>query len=165
MEGEWKPRNGGTENNAHKRRGLFREHESCNLPSRLKLERHRQEMATTKTAFAHFSIAKVACFTDSDVAGLVKDTGIVEQSQSLRNHPKRRRIPEHKEQHGSFQAYLDSLEKSKNYALVVKELTKRFKHMDAVGSLFLYTVGEEIEPGQAALSVKVKTCEPELTLS
>ena len=116
-----------------------------------------KKWSTTKTAFAQFSIGKVACFTDSDAARLLKDTGIVRNKAkvcaTIQNAAEFQNI---KKQHGSFQAYLDSLNKSKNYALVVKELTKRFKHMGPPSaSLFLYTVGEKNRAmGNATLSVK-----------
>ena len=103
---------------------------------------------TTKKAFAEFSIAKVACFIDKDAQRLLKDEGIVRNKSKvcalIQNATEFQNI---KKQYGSFQAYLDSLDKSKNYAFVVKELTKRFKHMGpSSASLFLYTVGERIEP-------------------
>ena len=103
---------------------------------------------STKTAFANFSIGKVACFIDADVARLLKDTGIVRNKSkvcaTIQNAVEFQNI---RKQHGSFQAYIDSLDKSKNYAVVVNELTKRFKHMGPPSaSLFLYTVGEKIEP-------------------
>ena len=103
---------------------------------------------TTKTAFSQFSIGKVACFTDSDVARLLKDTGIVRNKSkvcaTIQNAAEFQNI---KKQYGSFKVYLGSLDKSKNYAQVVKELTKRFKRLgSSSASLFLYTVGERIEP-------------------
>ena len=103
---------------------------------------------TTKKAFANFDINKVACFTPPDVERLMKDRGIV------RNRPKIESIIYNaqgfkaiKEQFGSFQKYLDSQDKSSNYDLVVKDLTGKFKHVGPPSaSLFLYTVGEKIEP-------------------
>jgi len=48
---------------------------------------------------------------------------------------------------GSFQKYLDSLDKSSNYANAIKELVNTFKWLGPPSaSLFLYTVGEKIEP-------------------
>ena len=104
--------------------------------------------STTKTAFAKFSPAKVACFTNSDVARLMNDTGIVRNKAKIQatihNATEFQNI---KKQYGSFQKYIDSLDKDKNYAQAVKELTKRFKHIGtSSASLFLYTVGEKIEP-------------------
>jgi 3-methyladenine DNA glycosylase Tag len=72
---------------------------------------------TTKTAFSQFSIGEVACFTDSDVARLLKDAGIVRNKSkvcaTIQNAAEFQNI---KKQCGSFKVYLDSLDKSKNYA-------------------------------------------------
>jgi DNA-3-methyladenine glycosylase I len=103
---------------------------------------------TTRKAFEQFSISKVAGFTDKDVQSLLKNEGIVRNRSkvcaTIQNAVEFQAI---KKAHGSFQKYLDSLDKSKNYAKVVTELTKRFKHLGpSSASLFLYTVGEKIEP-------------------
>ncbi len=103
---------------------------------------------TTKKAFSEFNFEKVAKFTNADVERLLKDEGIV------RNHGKIKAIIQNaiqfgeiKKQCGSFKAYINGLDKSKNYASVVKELTDRFKWLGpSSASTFLYTVGEEIEP-------------------
>jgi DNA-3-methyladenine glycosylase I len=102
---------------------------------------------TTKKAFEQFLISKVAGFSDKDVQRLLKDEGIVRNKSkvnaTIQNAAEFQAI---KKEHGSFQKYLDSLDKSGNYAAVVKELTKRFKHLGpSSASLFLYTVGEKIE--------------------
>src|SRR3990172_552244 len=83
---------------------------------------------TTKKAFAEFNAEKVARFANVDVARLLKDEGIV------RNRGKIQAIIQNavlfgeiKKQCGTFKKYIDSLDKSKNYAVVVKELTGRFK--------------------------------------
>jgi 3-methyladenine DNA glycosylase Tag len=48
---------------------------------------------------------------------------------------------------GSFQAYIDSLDKSNNYANAVKDLISKFKWLGpSSANLFLYTVGEKISP-------------------
>jgi DNA-3-methyladenine glycosylase I len=89
-----------------------------------------KKWSTTKTAFAKFSPAKVACFTDSDVARLMNDTGIVRNKAKIQapiyNATEFQNI---KKQYSSFQKYIDTLDKDENYAQAVKELTKRFKHM------------------------------------
>ena len=101
---------------------------------------------TIKKAFAEFSIEKVAQFTNADVERLMKDKGIVRNKRKIlaiiQNANLFREI---KKQYGSFQSYLDSLDKSKNYSHVVKELSSRFKWLrPPSASLFLYTVGENI---------------------
>jgi DNA-3-methyladenine glycosylase I len=51
-----------------------------------------------------------------------------------------------KREHGSFRAFLDSLDKSRNYARVFAELSRRFKWLGpSSASMFLYTVGEKIK--------------------
>ena len=103
---------------------------------------------TTMKAFDHFSISKVANFADKEVQRLLKDEGIVRnKSKVCATIQNAQEFSSIRKQHGSFQAYLDSLDKSNNYAGVVDELAKRFKHLGpSSASLFLYTVGEKIEP-------------------
>ena len=104
--------------------------------------------STTRKAFANFNINKIACFTAADIERLLKDEGIV------RNRSKIEAIINNaqgfkaiKENFGSFQKYLDSLDKSGNYDKAVKDLTSKFKHLGPPSaSLFLYTVGEKIDP-------------------
>ncbi len=103
---------------------------------------------TIREAFLNFNIEKVACFTGEDVNRLVKDEGII------RNKGKIQAIIQNaqnftaiEKRYGSFQKYLDSLDKSNNYANVVKDLVNKFKWLGPPSaSLFLYTVGEKIEP-------------------
>ena len=103
---------------------------------------------TTKKAFADFDISEVANFTDTDVQTLMRDPGII------RNKGKIKAIIQNAQnfvaitkQYGSFQKYLDSLDKSNNYANVVKDLVNKFKWLGPPSaSLFLYTVDEKIEP-------------------
>ena len=103
---------------------------------------------TTKKAFADFNIKEVASFTDADVQRLMNDPGIV------RNKGKIKAIIQNaqnfiaiEKRFGSFQKYLDGLDKSSNYANAIKELVNTFKWLGPPSaSLFLYTVGEKIEP-------------------
>ena len=103
---------------------------------------------TTVNAFEKFSITEVAAFTNRDVERLLKDEGIVRNRKkvcaTINNAVEFQNI---EKQYGSFQKYIDSLDKSKNFAIVVNELTKRFKHLGpSSAATFLYTVGERIEP-------------------
>jgi DNA-3-methyladenine glycosylase I len=99
-----------------------------------------------KKAFANFNINKIASFTNSDVECLMNDQGII------RNRGKIKAIIQNaqnfkaiEKQYGSFQAYLDSLDKSNNYTNAVKDLINKFKWLGLPSaSLFLYTVGEKI---------------------
>jgi DNA-3-methyladenine glycosylase I len=48
-------------------------------------------------------------------------------------------------QYGSFQKYIDSLDKTNNYENATKDLVNKFKWLGPPSaSLFLYTVGEKI---------------------
>jgi DNA-3-methyladenine glycosylase I len=103
---------------------------------------------TTRKAFADFSVSKVAYFSDVEVERLMKDPGIV------RNKGKIKAIIQNAQnfvaienRYGSFQKYLDSLDKSDNYAIVIKDMVNKFKWLGpASASIYLYTVGEEIKP-------------------
>ena len=100
-----------------------------------------------KKAFSDFKIGKVACFTNADVERLMgnpevirnkgKIKGIIQNAQNFKAIEK---------QYGSFQKYLDSLDKSNNYENVVKDLVNKFKWLGpSTASTFLYTVGEKIK--------------------
>lgn len=101
---------------------------------------------TTKKAFHDFDIHAVACFTDTDFVRLLNDTGII------RNKGKIKALIQNaqnfvviQKKYGSFQKYLDSQDKSNNYANVVKDLINKFKWLGpSTASTFLYTVGENI---------------------
>jgi len=103
---------------------------------------------TTRKAFASFNINKVASFTDAEVSRLMRDTGIVRNKAKILGIIKNaKRFQAIKEMFGSFQAYVDSLDKTNNYANAVKDLTSKFERMGpSSAELFLYTVGEKIEP-------------------
>jgi len=97
-------------------------------------------------AFENFSIEKVSRFRDSDAERLMKNEGIVRNrvkiAATIQNAAQFKSV---KKQFGSFQSYLDSLDKSNNYALVIKELGKRFQRLGPSSArIFLYTVGEDI---------------------
>ncbi len=101
---------------------------------------------TIKEAFLDFNVEKTARLTDSDVEKLLKNTGII------RNRGKIQAIIRNavtftaiKKQYGSFQNYLDRMDKSNNYENAVKTLVNNFKWLGPPSaSLFLYTVGENI---------------------
>jgi DNA-3-methyladenine glycosylase I len=101
---------------------------------------------TTKKAFCNFDLEEVANFTDSDVARLLRDTGII------RNRGKIKAIIQNaqnfiaiQKRYGSFRKYLDSQDKSNNYANVVKDLVNKFKWLGpSTASTYLFTVGEDI---------------------
>jgi DNA-3-methyladenine glycosylase I len=100
-----------------------------------------------KKAFNNFSIAKVAKFDEKDIKRLMGDAGIVRNRAKVMaavNNAKQ--LQNIKKEHGSFQSYLDSLDKSDNYALVIKEMGKKFSRLGPSSArIFLYSVGEKIE--------------------
>jgi DNA-3-methyladenine glycosylase I len=103
---------------------------------------------TTRKAFENFNAKKVACFTDVDFQRLLKDPGIIRNKgkiQALIQNAQNFVTIE--KQYGSFQKYIDSLDKSDNYANAVKDLVNKFKWLGPPSAnLFLYTVGEKIDP-------------------
>jgi DNA-3-methyladenine glycosylase I len=103
---------------------------------------------TTREAFANFEVSKVANFSDIEIEKLMKDPGIVRNKGKIKaiiqNAQNFKAI---EKRHGSFQKYLDSIDKSGNYANVIKDLVNKFKWLGSPSaSLFLYTVGENIDP-------------------
>jgi 3-methyladenine DNA glycosylase Tag len=105
-----------------------------------------KKWSTIKEAFQDFNIEEVACFTDTDVECLLRNSGIVRNRGKIkaiiRNAQTFQAI---KTQYGSFQKYLDSQDKSDNEAKVVKTMVNNFKWLGPPSaSTFLYTVGEDI---------------------
>ncbi len=100
-----------------------------------------------KKAFKNFSIDKVAQFSDDDVEQLRNNPGIVRnRAKIMATINNARQFQNIKKEFGSFQRFIDSLDKSNNYALVVKELGKRFSRVGPSSArIFLYSVGEKIE--------------------
>jgi DNA-3-methyladenine glycosylase I len=101
---------------------------------------------TILKAFKSFSVDKVANFNDDDLERLLKDEGIVRNRGKIQAIIlNAREIKIIQKEFGTFQKYLASLDKSNNYQNAVKELSSRFKWLRSPSSsLFLYTVGEEI---------------------
>ena len=99
-----------------------------------------------RKAFKNFSINDVAKFDEKDVERLMGDAGIVRNRAKITatiNNAKQ--FQNTRKEYGSFQRYLESLDKSNNYALVIKELGKRFNRIGPSSArIFLYTVGENI---------------------
>ena len=103
---------------------------------------------TTRKAFGGFNVEKVSRFTNADVERLLKDGGIGRNRGKIAAIIQNAvQFGEIKKQCGSFKKYIENLDKSKNYSVVVKELSGRFKWLGPPSaSLFLYTVGEDTEP-------------------
>jgi DNA-3-methyladenine glycosylase I len=99
-----------------------------------------------RRGFRDFTIAAVAAFDDGDVERLMQDAGIVRnRAKIIATINNAKQLQTIREEHGTFQKYLDSLDKSENYAHVVKELAQRFSRLGpASARIFLYSVGENI---------------------
>jgi DNA-3-methyladenine glycosylase I len=106
-----------------------------------------RKWADFKKAFRNFSVDKVAEFDEKDIQRLLNDASIVRNrlkiSAAIDNAKKFQKL---RKEFGTFQGYLDSLDKSDNYDLVIKKLRKRFSRMGPSSArIFLYTVGEDIK--------------------
>ncbi len=101
-----------------------------------------------KAALCNFNVDAIAAFTEDDINRLLTDRGIIRNTYKLHaiieNAKKFQQI---RAECGSFQAYLDSFDKSNNYAQVVEALADTFERIGpTTAELFLYTVGENIKP-------------------
>jgi 3-methyladenine DNA glycosylase Tag len=101
-----------------------------------------------KRAFKNFSIDEVAKLGERDVERLMGDKGIVRnRAKIVATINNARQFQNIRKEHGSFRSFLNSLDKSSNYALVIKELGKKFARMGPSSArIFLYSVGENIRP-------------------
>jgi DNA-3-methyladenine glycosylase I len=100
-----------------------------------------------RKAFRDFSIDNVAKFDNSDIEHLMKNEGIVRNRAKIEAIVQNAaRMKDIKKRFGSFQSYLDSLDKSSNYASVIEELGKQFKRLGpSSASIFLYSIGENVK--------------------
>lgn len=103
-----------------------------------------------RKAFNNFSIAEVAKFDEKDVKRLTGDANIVRnRAKIIAAISNAKQLQNIKKEHGSFQSYLDKLDKSENYAFVIKELGKKFSRLGPSSArIFLYSVGEKIKRPQ-----------------
>lgn len=103
---------------------------------------------TIKPALCNFNIDRIADFSESDINRLLNDRGIIRNKYKLHAIVENaKQFQQIRRQYGSFQAYLDSFDKSDNYKKVVKALADRFERIGpTTAALFLYSVGEKIVP-------------------
>jgi len=99
-----------------------------------------------RTAFHNFNITKVASFNQDDIEQLISNPNIIRNKRKIQstiyNAQEFQRIAN---EEGSFQSWVDSLDKSNNYRGVVRQLTTRFKHVGQITAhTFLHSVGEDI---------------------
>jgi 3-methyladenine DNA glycosylase Tag len=102
-----------------------------------------------KDAFNNFSIDEVAKFSKKDVQRLASDVSIVRnRAKIIATINNAKQFQNIRKLHGSFQSYLDSLDKSNNYVVVVNELCKKFSRIGSSSvRIFLYSVGENVKSG------------------
>ena len=100
-----------------------------------------------KKVFRDFSIDQVAKFDDSVVERLMKDTGIIRnRSKIIGTILNAKEFQGIKKEFGTFKNYIDSLDKSDNFAKVINVMSKRFYRMGPSSArMFLYSVGEDIK--------------------
>lgn len=99
-----------------------------------------------RRAFKDFDVRAVASYGAEDIRRLMGDEGIIRnQKKILATIHNAREFERIASEHGSFQSWLDSMDKGGNYAIVVRRLADHFRHVGkTTASIFLYTVGEEI---------------------
>jgi len=105
-----------------------------------------QKWPNFRKAFNNFSIDRIAGFKEDDIKRLMTDSSIVRNRKKiLATVHNAKQFQKIRKEFGSFQLYLDGLDKSKNYSLVIKELSKIFKHLGPSSArIFLYSVGEDV---------------------
>ena len=99
-----------------------------------------------RKVFVNFSIDRVVRFGDDDLERLKADKGIVRNRRKiLATIHNARQFQIIKREFGSFQSYMNTLDKSNNYAPAIKEISKKFKHLGPSSArIFLYSVGEDV---------------------
>ncbi len=101
-----------------------------------------------KRAFCEFDIYKVAHFTDDDVKQLLTNEGVIRNPYKIPAiiH-NAKRFQQIIARCGSFQAYIDSFDKSDNYRKIVKDLADTLDRIgQTTAEVFLLSVGENIHP-------------------
>jgi len=97
-------------------------------------------------AFSGFDVDEVAAYGVEEIKRLTGDASIIRNRQkilaTLHNAREFQRI---RRDHGSFKAWLESLDKIDNYDRVVKALRDRMKRVGTgTAHIFLWSVGEPI---------------------
>lgn len=101
-----------------------------------------------KKAFFNFNLEIVSHFKDADVERLLNSKDVIRNRYKIHAIVGNAKVfLEIARQYGSFQDYLDSLDKSNNYEKVIKDLSDRLERIGAItATIFLYSVGENINP-------------------
>ena len=100
-----------------------------------------------RKAFDGFDIGKVAAYGAKDIKKLIEDPGIVRNRNkivaTIQNAVEFESIAR---EHGSFQRWLESIDRSNNHDKVVKSLRSRLKRVGpGTAHIFLWSVGEKIK--------------------
>ncbi len=100
-----------------------------------------------KKAFNDFSIDDVAKFNKKDIQRLASDPWMASNRlATIATINNAKQFQSIRKLYGSFQLFLDSLDKSDNYVAVVSELRKKFSQMfSSSARIFLFSVGERVE--------------------
>ena len=98
-----------------------------------------------QVAFDQFDIEKVSKYSAVDIERLVEDKSIVRNGRKIEATIKNAKIcKELVEEHGSFNAYLRSMD-GMTFTQKEKAFCKKFKFMGPMGAFFFFfTVGEEV---------------------
>jgi 3-methyladenine DNA glycosylase Tag len=105
-----------------------------------------EKWSNFEKAFKNFSIDEVAMFGESGIKRLMDDSSIVRnQAKIVATINNAKQFQNIRKEYGSFQSYLDRIDKSNNYDSVIKELGKKFNRLGpSSGRIFLYSVGEKV---------------------
>ncbi len=105
----------------------------------------RDKWPNFQQAFDHFEVSRVAAYDERDVDRLLADAGIVRNGRKIEATIQNARLIQNLvAQHGSFHAYLRSLD-GLDYAVRRKALSKQFHHLGPTGVfVFLFTVAEDV---------------------
>ena len=100
-----------------------------------------------KTAFKNFKINQVCDFDDEDIDELLSNPRIIRNRAKIEavlvNAIAFDRI---QKEYGSFRDFLDTLDKSENYRIVIRELSKKFSRMGSKSAkIFLWSIGEDVK--------------------
>ncbi|NIV44958.1 hypothetical protein GWN49_08820, partial [Candidatus Bathyarchaeota archaeon] len=99
-----------------------------------------------RKAFKNFSIKQVAQFSNDNVEQLMSNPNIVRnRAKILATINNARQFQNIEKEFGSFQRFINGLDKSNNYASVIKVLGERFSRVGPSSArIFLYSVGENV---------------------
>lgn len=100
-----------------------------------------------KVAFKDFKINQVVDYDDEDIGELLSNPRIIRNRAKIEavlvNAIAFDRI---QKEYGSFRDFLDTLDKSENFRIVIRELSKKFSRMGPKSAkIFLWSIGEDVK--------------------